>query len=105
MLNMYIFSKKIPVNEEIFCQPFCSYDFEDDLVRFQGLEVHSTRQSRVQALSQTLPYDQPFGQEGVTKVTLQGLEGARKAKHGSQLTRVHPFQTFSMFATFECFRL
>lgn len=79
----------LPVNEQILGQPFCSDDFENDLVGFQSLEVYSTRQSRVQALGETLPYDQPLGQEGVAKVTLQGLKerermgwpGTKNLKH------------------------
>lgn len=42
--------------------------------------MHSARQSRVQALSETLPYDQPLGQEGVAKVTLQGLKERDRKK-------------------------
>lgn len=53
----------LPVNEQILGQPFCSDDLEDDLVGLQSLEMHSAGQSRVQALSQALPYDQPLGQE------------------------------------------
>lgn len=59
-----------PVNEQILGQPFGSNDFEDDLISFKSLEVHSAGQCRVQALGQTLPYDQPLWQEGVAKVTL-----------------------------------
>ncbi len=42
--------------------------------------MYSTRQSRVQALGETLPYDQPLGQEGVAKVTLQGLKERHRKK-------------------------
>lgn len=52
-----------PVNEQILGQPFCTDDFENDLISLQSLKVHSAWQSRVQALGETLPYDQPLGQE------------------------------------------
>lgn len=42
--------------------------------------MDSARQSRVEALGETLPYDQPLGQEGVAKVTLQGLRERDRKK-------------------------
>lgn len=64
----------LPVNKEVLGQPFCSNDFKYDLIGLQSLEVNSAGQSRVEALGETLPNDQPLGQEGVAKVTLQGLK-------------------------------
>lgn len=63
----------LPVNEQILGQPFCSDDFKNDLVGLQSLEVYAAGQGRVQALSETLPYDQPLGQKRVAEVTLQSL--------------------------------
>ncbi len=63
-----------PVNEQILGQPFCTDDFENDLVGLQSLEMHPAGQSWVQALGETLPNDQPLRQKGVAKVTLQGLK-------------------------------
>lgn len=48
--------------------------------------MHSARQSRVQALGKTLPYDQPLGQEGVAKVTLEGLKERDRKKEKTGLT-------------------
>ncbi|TNN53526.1 hypothetical protein EYF80_036299 [Liparis tanakae] len=45
--------------------------------------MHSAGQSRVQALGQTLPYDQPLGQEGVAK-------SSPTQRSGSPGVMVHP---------------
>lgn len=42
--------------------------------------MNSARQSWVQALGETLPYDLPLRQEGVAKVTLQGLKERDRGK-------------------------
>lgn len=79
-----------PVNEQILGQPFCTNDFENDLVGLQSLEVYSARQSWVQTLGKTLAYDQPLGQEGVAEVTLQSLKewDKRKKKNGCAINQI-----------------
>ena len=72
---LWVSMSPTPVDEEVLGQPFGADDLEDDLIGLQGLDVHSAGQGWVQTLGQTLPNDQPLGQQRVAQVTLQGLGG------------------------------
>lgn len=64
----------LPVNKQIFCQPFGANDFKYDLIGLKSLEVNSAGQSWVQTLGEAFPDDQPLRQQRVAEVTLQSLK-------------------------------
>lgn len=69
----------LPVNKQIFCQPFGANDFKNDLISFKGLEVDAARQSRVQTLGEAFPNDEPLRQERVAEIALQSLKEIHKS--------------------------
>lgn len=76
----------LPVNKQIFCQPFGANDFKNDLISFKGLEVDAARQSRMQTLGEAFPNDEPLRQERVAEIALQSLKEIHKQNFNEMKT-------------------